>query len=514
MDLSSAFGGGSNEVIGERLEICRLLSELDPVNLEVYKQEINEIVRRQVITSRRQEIDQSRVHADVKSIKEWAEVELEESFDRYITYLKTGLSKRPFKSDELNTDRRNHTMIIPDDEVNELLEYMVSEIRKKYLSADMGLDRFISTRIRHGELERTMRIPIQKHGLITKKEVKFGPYSSNLFWLEKLNTSQENLIQIDKAFKKFSDDYDNLISKIANEWLQINSTEKPLGLFDFRFYDVDLQRVSNSVSSTSILPDFIDLVIRYLDSVLIILLVNIREQLNIRGKKEAKDLLMALYGEVENLNFPAVDLQRSISHAKTDLTTQFDKIIEWFVPSTEGSSAPYTIEDAISVAEAIIKEGTPNFRINIFLKDEETYSIHGQLPIFIDIFINIFENVVKRSGLISPEADIEIETKVFSDTGYFITKIKISNNLDSHIDIVALNKTLDRIRTLLENGTYSEYLATERNSGLLKIHKSVNDFSVIGASIDPTMNFTVIDKRFVIDIAVPFKMFTLEEEIN
>ena len=92
METSGFFEGGSKEVLDERLAICRLLLELDPKNEKIYKLEIKELLRRQIISSRRQEIDKSRIYVDIQAIRDWANVELSESFNRYISYIEINLA--------------------------------------------------------------------------------------------------------------------------------------------------------------------------------------------------------------------------------------------------------------------------------------------------------------------------------------------------------------------------------------------------------------------------------------
>ncbi|MBG6111710.1 hypothetical protein IWX84_002598 [Flavobacterium sp. CG_9.10] len=415
MDTSGAFNGGSEEVVTERLTICRLLLTIDSVNSNVYKQEINDLVKKQVITSRKQEVDQSRIYVDIQSIKNWAESELDENFNRYIAYLKNNLNILENKSQSSNIliQSNDLSMNIPENEVNALLKFMIQEITDAYLSPDFGLDRFLSTRIRHGILEGHLRRPIQNHELITKREFKNGPYLRNDYWLKKINpTSGKLLKHFDSAFSKFSESYDKLIYE-ANEWLQIN---KQNGLFNFSVQDDDLNTISTKISQETSLNDFVDLIINALDSSLILQLISIRDALNKNSKIKAKKLLNELYAATHNIgNSNSLELQAAINQARTDVQAQFDKIIEWFVPPSSGNTTPYFIEDAMMVAEAIIKETDPEFKIEVTTKEENEFSIHGQLPIFVDIFVNIFENVVKRSGLENPEAKIKIWCKNISD---------------------------------------------------------------------------------------------------
>lgn len=518
MDTSGAFEGGSQEVVAERLAICRLLLDIDSSNEKIYKQEIKDLIRIQIIASRRQEVDQSRIYVDIQKIKEWSESELTENYGRYITFLKFGLNTLDEKSniEYVKSKNMNATMTdvginTPDNEVNALLTFMVEEIRDTYLSADIGLDRFISTRIRHGDLERTLRSPLQKHNLITQKESKNGPYLRNDYWLNKLSlTSSHSIKQFNQLFAIFSESYDDLISSLKNEWLQIKKQSKPKGLFDFTIHDVNIKEIASSLDEDSTLQEFIDLVIRVLDSTLIFNLVNIRDELNTNAKSRAKKLLNDLLEPTLIHYDPSfLELQSEINQARTDIQVQFDKVIEWFVPSSAGSSAPYIIEDAMIVAEAIIKEANPIFKIKVEADDECAFSIHGQLPIFVDIFINIFENVVKRSGIEFPEAEVKIWTdNSFDDLS--IIYFKVINKIGADIDLDLLHSELKRKKGLLQNGLYSDYLATEGNSGFFKIHKSVMDFKAMGFDIKSTMDFGIENSLFQITISIPFRVFVLE----
>jgi len=267
-----------------------------------------------------------------------------------------------------------------------------------------------------------------------------------------------------------------------------------------------------AINEETTLKQFIELVISALESNLILRLMNIRDELNSNAKLKAKKLLNELQESTFiHCNSTSTELQGAINQARTDLQAQFDKIIEWFVPSTSGNSTPYLIEDAMMVAEAIIKEANPFFKINVESDEKSAISIHGQLPIFVDIFINIFENVVKRSGLDSPEAEVNMwADDAIPDLQ--VIHFKIFNKLGSNIDIDLLDSELKRKKGLLQNDLYSQYLAAEGNSGLFKIHKSLRDFKVIGFEIKPTMDFGVENDIFQITISVPFRVFVLETD--
>lgn len=510
MDTSGAFDNGSSEVLEERLQICKMLSEFDSTNKQDYEQEIREILRRQIITSRRKEVDQSKIYLDINSVKEKAQIDLEENYHRFINYKKVGLLDS-FLNDGFDKSKGSTAFHTPDNESNELLSSMIEDIKSLYFYSDYGLDRFISTRIRHGDLERTMRVPIEKYNLITKKKTKNGPYIPNLYWLEKFHSNQESYDKINDVLNKFSEDFDNLILKITNELLQVKRHDKPLGLFEINFSKSEVIKISALVTAETTLKEFIDIIIKYLDNALLFILKNIRETLNNKIKQESKLLLTNLLDDTEELHVLNNELVRSIVQAKTDLNTQLDKIIEWFVPSAVGDSTPYTIEDALLVAEAILKDSSPQFEVEITKLDENEFSIHGNLLIFIDIFINCFENVIKRSGLEKPRVKIELSTHSINE-GISKIDMEFTNELGKDIDIIAVQNILDEIKDKLEKNVYSKYVATEINSGLFKIYKSIMDFSVSDVNVKPNLDFRIYDNQFKLNISVPFNVFSLETD--
>lgn len=521
MDTSTSFEGGSKEVLAERLAVCKILLEIDPANAEEHKLEINKLVQKQLINKRRQEVDQSRIYIDIASVKEWSLKNLDESYNRYIAYLKHGLD---FNKSENKTKRklvdstfelgRIPNILIPDDEVKALLKYIVDEIVSAYLSPEFGLDRFLSTRIRHQVLEGFLRKPLQSHYLITKKEHKSGPYLPNEYWINKLGIKGSGLDkELNKIFAEFSTLYDSLIFIITSEWLQIHSKRKPKGLFFFDIVDEDINNLSSNISPETTLSEFIDQVIHNLETVLIFKLATIREELNKVAKPKAKEYLNLFQNKVNTLSksMNVSELQNEIGLARTDMQTQFDKVVEWFVPSSSGNAQPFTIEEPIRVAEEIATESSVNFKVDINLIGLEDFSIHGNLPMFVDIFVNIFDNVVKRSGLESPCAVCQVWDDV---TNPEVKRVffKVTNDLNLSFPIDELELELKRKKELIESGDYKQKVATETNSGLFKIHKTISEFRTAKFEYKGTMDFGIEKNHYQITISIPFLVFELNNE--
>lgn len=515
MDTSDAFENGSKEVIEERLNVCRILTKIDKSNEELISEEISEIISRQVIAKNTTEFDNSRVQVDTASIKSWANKELEESFNRFQAYLSSGITI-DLSTEKKIINRKNiyHTFNIPKDEVHALLKSMVEDIVDVYLAPEYGLDRFLSTRIRHGKLDRHMRQPLSNEGLITKRESERGKYLKNEFLSSVILDQKDTYVksEIDLIASSFSKEFDSLISEIANEWIQIKGVKKPNGLFNFGIEDEDIINISKEVNESTSLKEFVDFVIKLLNQVLVVNLATIRETLNTEGKKRAKLLLTKLNKNLSKFSddINNEEINDSINRGRTALQVQFDKIIGWFVPSTSSESPPFTVVDAIDVAIADLKEDGSNVEIDIDVQGE-MFAIHGSLPHFVDIFINLFDNIHKRSGLQVPRANVSIDFKRVGDELQIVT-IKINNEVGPDIDIITVNDKLEEKKELMYSGKYKDFIAKDRDSGIFKTFKAVSDLKIQDVDMKSSMDFGINERMFWVSISIPFKILSLELE--
>ena len=94
----------------------------------------------------------------------------------------------------------------------------------------------------------------------------------------------------------------------------------------------------------------------------------------------------------------------------------------------------------LQLLKKLLKKTPLTFKIN-YPPSESTLQIHGQLPIFVDVFINIFDNVVKRSGIDLPQATVDI-VEGDENNEIMYMKISIINKLSTDIDIDKLSENL------------------------------------------------------------------------
>jgi hypothetical protein len=512
MDASTAYQS-SQEVADERLAVCRLLVELDATRAEEYRVEIKDLVRQQVISKRKHEVEQSRIHVELPKLHTWASAQLQESYNRYIAFVKAGIDIESLAVRAEAADRAGRldyeglmAMSVPNNETNALFRTLIVELRDAYTSnAEFGLNRYLSTRIRHGTLETQLRRSLTTHQLITQRESENGPYQPNTYWPAQLGLEPAESERLNKILVDFAAAYDSLVSGIRTEWMQIRHTSDQTGLFEFALTEGELALLSAEVEADTTFRQFVDMVVEYLGRRLTTSLALIRTRLRNEAWPVARELLNSLQRSTQAINEPYVfgELDTAINLARTETHAVFERVTGWFRPTQNVGDSPYKLEDVLSVAEALVQEVSPTFTSPLATGDETTLFMlaHG-FPVLVDVFVNIFENVVRRSGLELPEARLQVATKGITPE-LSVVSITCTNALGPTVNREELQLRLTQKRGELDEGKYASSIATEGGSGFYKIHRSLRDFRLSDKEPEATLLFEVINDEFVVEIQLP-----------
>lgn len=519
MDASVAYQG-SHEVSEERLKVCRLLVELDPEHEADYRLEIRDLVRRQVISNRKREVEQSRIHIELPKLHHWAADQLQEAFNRYITFIRAGLdaettairAEAAARASEQDLDGLL-AMSVPNNETLGLFSNLVLEISNAYTSsAEFGLNRYLSTRIRHGTLETQLRWPVTAHRLITQRESENGPYQENAYWPTQLSLSIAESTALNKVFADFSAAYDQLITTIRTDWVQIRSRPEQNGMFHFALAGGEIAWLAAQVTPNTSFREFVDIVVDHLGQRLTTNLSLIRQRLRTEALPAARELLSSLQHNVQalNLSYMFSELDAAINLARTETAAVFERVAAWFRPTQEVGNSPYFLEDVLSVAEALVREAAPTFQAPLMAPTDDEFGQvilgHG-LTTLVDIFVNVFENVIRRSGLEIPLARIELVDKPLTPE-HSVVSIITRNALGASINREELQQQLTQKRRELDEGKYASSIAKEGGSGFFKIHRSLRDLRASEKEPEAALTFGIEEDEFFVDVQLPVRWRT------
>jgi hypothetical protein len=514
----------SQEVVRERLLVCKLLIEVDPNNTELYQNEIKDIQRKIMIRRRVKEIEKSKIYVNSDQLKLVVNKQIKDKFARYISLIKEGIDSEYFVNIEaqmrdtyskmrkdLDGAAYSETLLsldLPENETYALFESMIFDLLDLFVSnTEYGLDGYLSTRIRHGTLSTQLRSNLELAHLITQRIKTAGGYEylPDTYWTNELNIDGQDLaLDLRAALSEFSQSFDLLIEKILGDWVQIKKASDDKGLFDFTLNKQGIIILSSEVIATTTFDEFLEEVFKQFYLSLEIILEKFREKVILEVKPEVNVMFDTLLRKVNSLN--QIDdfgvLNAAINRARYDVQASVDRVTEWFRLSREFANEPFTVDDSINISIDSIATLYPDFDATLSIsEDVASIYVNGQyLANYIDIFFIVFENMVKHSGFFGyTKASVLAYLK--NDKIVVYIENDIANKELAQVSRYKIN----RIKEYISKNKSQEFVNLEGGSGFFKIEKILQyDISHEFEDNAPTLAFDVADEKFFVEISFPF----------
>lgn len=492
-DSSYAFEN-QDDLDNERIEICLLLTRVDPANVAIYIDEVSIINRNILIRKGIKQIDESKIYADVEGMKKALEKDLRESFNRSLELMAIPLDQISKLSIEstgnvvvpyFGKSRETQKVEIKEENIKitsytryELFADMFFKIRDKFVSSnEYGIETYLSMRIRHGTLLGEIRSVFENHFLITKKDSSTSEYLENTYWLNRLSISDETKTEsVQKVLSNLSSLVDNISDDLKNKKLQIH-TEKKIteGLFNYFYSENDLLALfRDKIGGIEDYDEFVDSVIEEMWARTEVNLSNVRSYILNHVKSELIKYLdetnNELNLELNKLEYPELnELVRNITECQTSVAVELEKVSQWFQRTNSKTINEFYIDLPVDASLATIRRIFP--RYSSFLpqiKNSSLTKFDGEFfTQFTDLMQIIFHNITKHSQL-DPQ-DLFCDLTITEVNG--MLEIKVTNNVSPIIDLGLLNSRIDEARDLIINSQDTEMLRNEHRSGYLKIRE-------------------------------------------
>lgn len=457
----SVYFDSSLELEDERINICKILKEFDDQNKKIYDDEINDRTKKIVIQEGVNRVGKSKVYVDIPKVKAYYEKNLlNENFKRYQTFqddfedtnesiLRETLNaineiKKRKNIDDSSDDAlyEMHLLNIPSNERADLFGKILKQIVDGFINREFGLNVYISTRIRHGNLSNELRSPVEAQSLVTTKIDQTDTYNFNTYWDDKIQNIPDKekaklLDELSRFSRKYDDFTDYIIDKILVVTTQYSEKESK-ALFKYFITNLELIDLQDKIDKTTTYDDFIDIALTWMWKKTDYNLKNIQTLF----ETEIKDTFLGYLDELtnninENFDEPPMDLFDAIAKARTDLQIVIDNVTSWFTRSDLNVYTNYNLDIAIETAKKIITRSNSSIQTPLCLElniDDSLEMGGSTFEHFVDIFLILLNNAFKHSGLESNFPEI---------------KVNISKN-ENDIDITFLNpifkdKTLDEL---------------------------------------------------------------------
>jgi hypothetical protein len=486
MDVSFWLFKRSRDTLGERVAVCQALVELDPFQEAAYRDEIKDISRLLGVQDGLEDVDRSRVYVNVPKLQRWAETELRESYDRYQALLRAGvIPDDPGEFDKVLKDLAagkgtlDRFTNYPADEAGQLLLDIYNSVAAKYLhDPDIGLDAYLSMRIRHGSLAGHIRGPFEEQGLLAVRDQGTNQYRT-LKVPDVIDSDETDAWATAKrAIEAFSREFDRHIDALAKEKLQIKSDAKPNGLFVFDPAPIIIYYLRANIDKGSTFAEFLNHVIDALGTYMAWSLQNVRKYIT----EDFNDAVARAVEQFRNSldeGAPASSrsaLREVVNRALPDLHGSIERVASWFAPDPEGERrALRTMDQIVEIAIEATNNAHRGFTPEIKL-DVEDLGLQSTdtLIEFTDILFTILDNIYSHSGMAtSPVIDIRIASAGVLEEGSRRVRIEVINRIGHGVRTHASERRLERINAQIQSGDYRALSKVEGGTGFLKLKRIV-----------------------------------------
>lgn len=514
MDISSEFDG-SIDLKKERLEILNLIKNATEENDDALV-ERNNLFDELVFEKLKASFNSSKIYVDVESLKSDKEYEYKRLYDIFIsskiTYVEndttemsnnfdtddfvTGEFEDDFVTVENSTDEH---VLMPISDLSDVIVQIYKQLIEDFVkNEDYGLDKYLSTEIRHDVFFTQLRTSIEKYHLLTETELyDDNIYSKNEYWLNEYQIFHVDVLNMmDNRLKEFSKNIDFTI-KEANDWFLVIDliSQKNNGMFDFLATYDRLKRFKYILLDINNFNDFMEAILSFMWSITYEATDKIKKRLQEDLKEEIIGLIDTLHSDINSLT-EQVSMERlsdAISLSRGSIIEEIDNISSW-LNKVEDDNKDYSIVSIIKECTNMFKLTFVNKHIDIEYKNipllEINLSYLEARAIMNSIFITL-DNVIKY-GLKEDEK--------------YLVQIEFYEKQESNIIINIKNKfCLDEnsknLKQDLKEKLSDKYKKlSKKESGGTGLHKIYNLLSNVSNRF--FVDIDIINDEFIVIIGV------------
>jgi hypothetical protein len=403
MDYLGCFDD-SNELRSERVKILDFLRDKLVISAEAHREEVDEIIGQVVVDAGAAEFNINKIEVNTAPIKRDLVPDITSMLVLYQSLdVESYSAKRVItvEADPEGGEGEKLRAVVAGDRNTALLR-MLLLIRDRFLFDEKhGLDKNLSTEIRHGFFANLMRSRLEEHKLITEIDDS-GCYKPNLYWREANAIVVSDILdEIDKHLAWFSDAFNRLVSQ-ADEWMKVSRQPTDGRLFNFELYLTDFTRY-HILAQKHDAEEFIDICLDALWGRVDQCLAEMREKLNVSFKDSINQLFEDLLGRVQQSrqSLPLTDLTGAIVQVKNDIREDITTVSEWFKRSESGATISRTVEALVKISvECFYGVRGAYLDFNADIESElNNVLIHGShAKSFIVVLVNLLENACRGSG--------------------------------------------------------------------------------------------------------------------
>ncbi|EPG0797756.1 hypothetical protein ACSVJV_000813 [Vibrio cholerae] len=465
----------------ERIKILTILKSKFKIQNYELESEIINIIDNLVIDTGANKLSNAKIHIDINTLINKKRYEISSLVKLY-------------HDDEENNENSSNSfdMGLPLNNKDKIVHKIINNLMIEFLeNNDVGLDKNLSSEIRHGFFSNLISSRFQSSHLLTELDVS-GTYKSNLFWMDYYEiVSSKIMDNVDHALNEFTSKFYALIEE-AESWMTVSwDSSHSQRIFSFVGFPIEsfncVRKLVELKKSPIEIGEYVyTIALELLEEKLTVM----KEKLNVEFSTKLEKLMVNLHDQIHEAKKGAAltDLVNSIETVRNSVKLDINTACEWFSLNNNKDLPSLPISKVIKIGQKCFsKYSKHNPDINV--SENVDFEVDGtHISALVLTLLNLLNNACKYAV----NNTIEITMQSDSLNQYkIIVRNRISSIQKQKLEKGSLKEILEKLESL----NHDELLITQGGTGL---YKSLHELRLSSTNFD--LYAYIVDSDFIVEV--------------
>lgn len=479
LDCLSCFRNG-DELNAERVAILDKLIDLNRIEAQYRRRELNELINKSIFDTAANTMHGAKIFVDDAAIKRkvFDDVRKLVSLFHSVPDDEPGIEDlvqlQIESTDVIESDTQPKRAIVKTARSATALKIW-GTVKNAFIDDEKyGLDKALSTEVRHGFFSNQVRSKVEEYQLITERNDS-GKYLPNEP-LRQANplVSQSIWGSIEESLGKFSDSFNRTIEK-AESWMKVEGAESAgSDGISFSLTNIELDEIKQALEASNDPHKAIDAILGRMWVKVEAALETIRARLNGEFRLDIETAFSELVSNIEEAKggLPLLELMERIRNAHAGFIADLDSVVAWFYRASSNTLPASGTEYLVNIAaRAFERVNALNSVIELNVIGLSEVELHqSAAKPFVIALINIFDNCLMHSGL-------GRGTKIFIDGSLDRINGKVQLCIKNRLTQKRIDELTEQVIHRINERARSEesfsLLKSEGGSGTTKAYREI-----------------------------------------
>lgn len=479
----------SNDLNIERIQCLNILKSKFNIEDHDTLHEHSNIIENIVIDSCVSKLTNSKIQIDLDLL-------IEKNKNEILSIIKLYHSEKQNNNEEFEKVSDDN-ILIPTGNKDKIILKLMNMLSISFLDDnDVGLDKILSSEIKHGFFSDLISSTFEEKHLITEKEIN-KEHKSNRYWRERYYFVNESILDsIDSDLINFSKSFQDVILK-AESWMKVswlsNEPDRVFSFTKFNSTTFDELKLALEKNENYIFIGYIvyNMMLSFLNEKLLLM----KKKLNNDFANELESIITQLIFDINKSKRSASlsDLIIEIEQTKNSVKDNIKVVCEWFTVSNKKDIPDLLLDQVIKISEKCLCR---QFKHKIKTYNGEQINILGDhVAALVLSLINILNNALKHS--INNTIDL-----IHEDKGHGSYIIKITNAINYNTYNMLKTNKLQEIKNKIKTLDSDHLLKMKGGTGL---YRSIYELKRASDNFNLNIDVYIKDNKYFFFVEINYE---------